>query len=269
MTSMPKIQVEAYGITDTGLHRDRNEDALAILPEQGMFIVADGIGGASGGDVASEVATTVVPLKLETRLAKLRRNAAKTKVEAVVQAVFQEINDALVKEAEKRLAGEGTGTTIVLSLNWKGAALIAHLGDSRAYLWRNGALTRLTEDHSLAAQLVRWGKIAESQAEKNPGSSTLLRYLGADEELDPGFTWVKLLSEDHLLLCSDGLTRMVSDDGIASILASSDALETCCQRLIDKANRAGGKDNITAVVVRFRQVINGSVNSKESEENPS
>lgn len=268
-SALPKIWLDAYGVSDTGHHREQNEDAFVVLPKQELFIVADGIGGTSGGEVASEAAVTIVPLKLDKRLRKLRKNAAKTKVETVVCDVLQEVNAALVEQAREHMGGEGPGTTIVLALAWKGMFLIANLGDSRAYLWRDSVLSQLTEDHSLAAQLVRWGQITESQAVNNPGRSTLLRYLGADEELDPDFTWIMPQPGDQLLLCSDGLTGMVEDEEIAQILVSSGSLGTCCQRLIDKANRAGGKDNITAVVVRFRQAFNGSVNSKESEENPS
>ena len=248
-----KREFEATGMSDPGRIRQQNEDAFAVLADQGIFVVADGIGGTEGGQVASEAAAAVVPLKLQRRLDNLRRNAAKTKVETVIRAVLQEVNDALVEKAKEQEGGAGAGTTIVLALTWRGRFLIAHLGDSRAYLGRDGELQQLTEDHSLAAQLVRWGKITESQAEDNPGRSTLLRYLGADEEVEPDFVWITPESGDQVLLCTDGLTNMVEDRGIAEVLAASIGVGESCQRLVERANEAGGKDNITALVIRFKE----------------
>lgn len=244
---------EATGMSDTGRVATHNEDAIAILPEHGIFLVADGIGGSVGGEIASAIAANVVPLKLESRLATLPAKAGKAVVEATVRQVLQEVNRALVDHADKQSGAPGPATTIVLAVRWKVTVLIAHLGDSRAYLWHDGRLTRLTEDHALAAQLVRWGKLTESGAKDNPGRSTLLRYLGADEILEPDFCWVTPAANDVLLLCSDGLTNMVDDARIAEVLAYASAASDHCQRLIEQANEAGGKDNISAIVVRFGQ----------------
>jgi protein phosphatase len=230
--------------------RQANEDAFAVLPEQGLFIVADGIGGAAAGEAASQIAVEVVPATLRPRLSALRRNAARKKVEAAVREALQEVNDAMLSQGRQHSGVAGMGTTIVLAMMWRGSVLIAHLGDSRAYLYRDGGLIRLTEDHALAAQLVRWGKITESQAEGNPGRSTLLRYLGADEELVPDFRWIRPQVGDQLLLCSDGLTNMLSDDQIARVMSASGSLSSCCDRLIADANMAGGNDNITVLIIR-------------------
>ena len=243
------IKLKAHGASNVGLRRQQNQDAFAVVSDQGIFAVADGIGGAMGGEVASEVAATFVPLKLGKRLAHLRRNAAKAKVEATVRTVLQEVNDALVERARDALHGAETGTTIVMAVAWKGLLLVAHMGDSRAYLWRSGTMRKLTEDHSLAAQLVRWGEITESQAKVNPGKATLLRFLGAAEEVVPDFTWVKLRPGDRFLLCSDGLTNMVGEEEIARAMTQVAPPAQCCRQLIDAANQAGGKDNITAVVI--------------------
>lgn len=251
--------IEAFGLSDVGREREVNEDAFALAPERGMFIVADGIGGAEAGDIASRFAIEVVPRRLAERLPQLRRNAARMKVESLVREVLQEANDALVHQVVRRLNVSGMGTTIVLALLWKGSVLIAHLGDSRAGLCQDGELTWLTEDHSLAAQLVRWGKITESQAENNPGRSTLLRYLGMDEQLKPGFTWVGPTSGCRLLLCTDGLTNMVGDEQIARIVGASETSVECCKALIARANQAGGRDNVTVVTVRFEEAANCSV----------
>ena len=157
----------------------------------------------------------------------------------------------MVAQARGRPDLAGMGTTIVMALLWKDSVLIAHLGDSRAYLYREGSLERLTEDHALAAQLVRWGKITESQAEDNPGRSMLLRYLGADEALQPDFTWLKPDSGCLVLLCTDGLTNMLDDDEIGQVMNQPATLESYCHRLVARANQAGGKDNITVVALRL------------------
>lgn len=247
----PKLEFDVHGISDVGLVRQDNEDAFIVLPEHGLFIVADGIGGAAAGQAASQIAVELVHVKLVKRLGVLRRNAARNKVEAVVCETLQEVNDAMIAQSQRHAGLAGMGTTIVLALLWKGLILVAHLGDSRAHIYRDGELELLTEDHALAAQLARWGKITESQVDDNPGRSTLLRYLGANEEPRPDITWSRPVAGCWLLLSTDGLTNMVSDAEIARIVGPSESAETCCRTLVTRANTAGGKDNTTVIAVRF------------------
>ena len=247
----PGPRFEAFGASDRGRVRSGNEDAFAILAEQGLFVVADGIGGADAGEVASQVAVEVIPAKVTERLAKLPKNSSREKVESAVRQVLQEVNNAMVEQVGQRPDLNSMGTTVVLVLLWKGSILITHLGDSRAGLYLKGKLKWLTEDHTLAAQLARWGKITDSQVGENPGRSTLLKHLGMGEKLDPGFTWITPEGGCQLLLCTDGLTGMVSDHDIARIMESSSTPQSCCSSLIARANEAGGKDNITVIVVRF------------------
>jgi protein phosphatase len=253
--SWDHFSCEAHGLSDVGRTATQNEDAFAVLPEERIFIVADGIGGSVGGEVASAVAASVVPMKLEKRLRALPKNSGRKKVETTIREVMEDVNKTLVEHGRKVTGDAGPGTTIVMATIWKDYALITHLGDSRAYLWHDNVLHRLTEDHALAAQLVRWGKLSESQARDNPGRSTLLRYLGADEELAPDFCWVTPCAGDVLLLCTDGLTNMVDDKQITEILAAPSTLEEGCGKLIQSANQAGGKDNITVVLIRFHDPV--------------
>ena len=241
----------ACGATHRGLVRAENEDAFAVLSEDGIFVVADGIGGTAAGAVASRIAVEVVPAMLGERLAALRRNAARGKVECAVREVLQDVNEAMLRKASEYTKPGEMGTTIVMALRWKASILIAHLGDSRAYHYRGHRIRRLTEDHALAAQLVRWGKITESEAEHNPGKSTLMRYLGAPSAPEPDLQWLMPKPGSRLLLCSDGLTGMLSGDQIARIMNANPSAEACCEALVDRANQAGGKDNITALVVLF------------------
>ena len=245
------FRLQAHGASDPGLAREDNEDAFAVLPEPGFFMVADGIAGAAAGEVASQITVDVIPGLLQEKLSALRSNAARDKVEAAVRQAMEEVNHALVAAARKRPDVGAIGTTLAAALCWRDSMLIAHLGDSRAYLHRGGALTPLTEDHALAAQLVRWGKLTESQAEDNPGRSTLLRYLGAEGELQPDFRWIRPRPKDRLLLCTDGLTSMLRQDAIQVIMETHPDPVHCCNALISRANQAGGKDNVTVVVVCF------------------
>jgi protein phosphatase len=217
-------------------------------------MVADGIAGAAAGEVASQITIDVIPGLLQEKLSALRSNAARERVEAAVRQAMQEVNDALVAAARKRPDVGAIGTTLVVALCWRDSMLISHLGDSRAYLHRGSALTPLTEDHALAAQLVRWGKLTARQAEENPGRSTLLRYLGAEGELQPDFRWIRPRPKDRLLLCTDGLTGMLEQEAIQVIMESYPGPAHCCDALISRANQAGGKDNITVVVVHFLYV---------------
>lgn len=243
--------MEAFGASDIGRKRQVNEDAFVVVPERGVFIVADGIGGTSGGKAASQVTVEALPGMLHRRTAKLRRRAARSEVQVAVRETLQDLNNAVVAAREQYSDVSEMGTTIVLALQWHDSILLAHLGDSRAYLHRDENLTRLTDDHALAAQLVRWGRLSESQAEDNPGRSQLLRYLGAEEELEPDFRWIQPAPGDRLLLCTDGLTSMLPDRMIEETLGSFTDPVRCCQELISRANEAGGADNITIVVIRF------------------
>lgn len=252
-TNVVAWRVEAFGVTHRGLVRPENEDAFVVLPDEGVFMVADGIGGVAGGAVASQIAVEIVPALLRERLGAFRKNAAREKVQCAVREALQDVNDAMLRKASENPGQGDMGTTIVMALLWNNAVLIAHLGDSRAYRLRGSKITRLTQDHALAAQLVRWGKITENQAESNPGKSTLVQHIGADCDPEPDFRWLRPEPGCRLLLCTDGLTGMVNDLAIAHIISSSASVESCCTALVAQANEAGGMDNITALTIQFQE----------------
>jgi PPM family protein phosphatase len=233
---------ETVAKTDTGLQRRDNEDsAYARSP---VFVVADGMGGAQAGEVASRIAVETFEQGLpedgspEERLASRAREANKR------------IHELSRTEPERA----GMGTTLTAAYVDRDDLSIAHVGDSRAYLFRDGALERLTQDHSLVDELVRRGKLTEEQAAEHPQRSIITRALGpeADVAVD---TWTyPLRAGDIVLLCSDGLTSMISDERVAEVLARSTGLEEAAQGLIDEANHAGGRDNITVVLFRLEDV---------------
>jgi protein phosphatase len=228
--------------TDPGRQRRQNEDsAYARVP---LFVVADGMGGAQAGEVASHLAVEVFEQGLpdggnpEERLA-------------------QRVREANRKIHERSLAEhgrEGMGTTITALWLEDSQVSIAHVGDSRAYLFRDGELRRLTQDHTLVDELVRRGKLTEEQAAEHPQRSIITRALGPEPDVDVDTVTYEVRAGDVLLLCSDGLTAMVSEERIAKVLASAPTLEQAGNQLIDEANAAGGRDNITVVACRLEAV---------------
>src|SRR5947209_4482092 len=231
--------------TDTGRQRRDNEDsAIASAP---LFVVADGMGGARAGEVASQIAIESFQHGLpdsgnpEEQLADL------------VRAANRAIYDRAHTEPELR----GMGTTLTAAYLDAAQLAIAHVGDSRAYLFRDGGLRRLTQDHSLVGELVARGKLTEEQAAEHPQRSIITRALGPEPEVEVDTWTYPVRAGDVLMLCSDGLTSMVSEERVEEILASSDSLKMAAQALIDEANAAAGRDNITVVLFRVVDVEGG------------
>jgi len=228
------MKVEAGYATDIGRVRERNEDSILIAPP--LYVVADGMGGHRGGQVASRVA-------LET-LESLSAEGAGTLPENV-RGANKAVWDRSVED--ERLAG--MGTTLTGARIDGTSALIAHVGDSRAYLLRDGELRQLTADHTLVARMVKSGEITEAEAEVHPHKNVLTRALGTDEQVEVDEDTITLVDGDRLLLCSDGLTGMVTEDQIQAILETSEQPQQAADRLVKAANRAGGIDNISVVVL--------------------
>ncbi len=231
--------------TDTGRQRRDNEDsAFARAP---VFVVADGMGGAQAGEVASRIAVEVFAQGLPAG-----GSAEKRLADLVVEA-NRRIFDVSRSERERA----GMGTTLTAALLEGSDLAIAHVGDSRAYLLRDGSLKRLTQDHSLVDELVRRGKLTEEQAAEHPQRSIITRALGPEPEVEVDTWTYPVRAGDVLLLCSDGLTSMLSEERVEAILSSSGELKDVAQSLIDEANAAGGRDNITVVLFRLEDVEGG------------
>jgi serine/threonine protein phosphatase PrpC len=228
--------------TDTGRQRRDNEDSAFVRAP--LFAVADGMGGAQAGEVASRIAIEAFeeglsePGSLEEQLADRAREA----------------NRQIYERSRAEHGREGMGTTLTAAYLDDAQLAIAHVGDSRAYLFRDGKLTRLTQDHSLVDELVRQGKITEEQAAEHPQRSIITRALGPEADVDVDTFTYPVRAGDVLLLCSDGLTSMVSEDRVAEVLAASQTLQEAGDRLIDEANEAGGRDNITVVLFRLEEI---------------
>jgi PPM family protein phosphatase len=224
-------------VTDTGRRRLRNEDAYVCSPP--LFAVADGMGGAQAGELASRLAA-----------AALEEHGDTQRGEQAAADLVQEANARIYRRAREDPAAAGMGSTMTVALvdGTENAVFLAHVGDSRAYLLRGGSLEQLTADHSLVAELVRSGRLTEQEAENHPQRSVITRVLGTDPDVDVDTMTVPTEPGDLFLLCSDGLTAMLRDDEILQVLEASEAdPHRAAQALVDAANRAGGDDNITVV----------------------
>jgi len=224
-----------YG-TDTGRKRRRNEDAYVVEPL--LFAIADGMGGAQAGELASSLAAGAVR----------EDEAAAGSGERRVAELIQEANRRVYERSSQDAAASGMGTTMTVAFVGDANVAFGHVGDSRAYLIRDGKLEQLTEDHSLVAELVRSGKLSPEEAETHPQRSVITRALGTDPDVDVDTFSIETAPGDLFMLCSDGLTSMVEDDVILQTIEKNrDNLQTAAKALIRAANKGGGEDNITVV----------------------
>jgi serine/threonine protein phosphatase PrpC len=256
------VQIVSSGLSDVGRVRTNNEDSFRIVEALNLFILSDGMGGEAHGEVASAMAVDAVNKYCETEkedsgatvLDEVPANiSSQTRRlrQAVAQANFQ-----IFQSAQKNPEQRGMGATITALWLKDTLMSIAHVGDSRAYLLRNGNLQQLTNDHSLVAEQVRRGLITPQQAEESEMQSVLLRALGAHPEVEIDVDEVEIIPRDVLLLCSDGLTRMVTEPEIAGALQAETIPSAAGERLIALANENGGIDNVTVIVVRFEDDAN-------------
>lgn len=264
-TSLLSLRQIIGAATDTGMLRDHNEDSLLYLKlclnntslekTWGLYVVADGMGGHAGGEVASGLAIrTIAEGIMEEYLSSSMHPDVKydqTRTREIVRNAVLRANEAVRQEALAR--SNDMGTTLTMALVVGDRATIANIGDSRTYLYREGKLRRLTKDHSLVMRLVELGQIRETDIYTHPQRNAVLRSLGDRPNIEVDIYTERLRPGDQLLLCSDGQWEMTHDPEMEHILASSDDPEKVCEQLIKAANKAGGEDNITSVLVWFME----------------
>ncbi len=243
--------VQAACVSDVGRVRQQNEDQCLVALEHNLFIVSDGIGGHQAGEVASKAVVTVLPLMIEQRVARIQTPPSTEAMEFALRDAIVELSQRLRAESAGRIGLQGMGATVAVAWLRGSLAHLAHMGDSRIYLFRQERLVQLTEDHSVIALLLRHGEITPEEAQTHPARGRLSRYVGMEGEVYPDVKTVQLQGGDRLLLCSDGLTNMVPDGQIVQIVQVNAEVEAACKGLVDAANKAGGTDNITALVVNF------------------
>ena len=246
--SIQQPRFDASAATDPGKVREENQDAFIIEPEAGLFLVSDGMGGHRGGALAAKIVTDDLPALIETKLNKLKSRSLRA-VRNMLKKTIAEQNRQLLMEGTSETGYKDMGTTLVLALLLDGRAYVANLGDSRIYLLRGGRLLQQTRDHSVVSTLIRQGRLDPQEAENHSAQGLITHYVGMDEEARPYVRTFLLKKSDRLLLCTDGLTDMVSDSDIAATLTSHTDPQAACRSLISAANRAGGHDNVTALIV--------------------
>ncbi len=226
--------------SDTGRKRRRNEDAYVVAPP--LFAVADGMGGAQAGEVASKLAAAALEDTDPGALAGSER----------VISLIQEANRRVYERSNADPSASGMGTTMTVALVEGDAVTFGHVGDSRAYLLRGGTMEQLTEDHSLVNELLKSGKLSPEEAETHPQRSVITRAVGTDPDVDVESFTIETHEGDVFLICSDGLTDMVADEEIFAVLdRHHDDLDRATKALVSAANRGGGVDNITVVAFAF------------------
>lgn len=254
---MPPI--EAFGLTDVGRKRKHNEDNYTLDVEEGLFIVADGMGGHAAGEVASKITVETIA---EFIAATRQKEEATWPFKYNHQLDFNSnrLAVAIEKANEKVMAAvvaqpwlKGMGTTVVAGLLNEKILSLAHVGDSRAYLFRNGELSLLTDDHSWVHEQVTAGILTEDEAKSHPLKNVVTRALGGGPTVSPDLQELDFSPGDLFLFCSDGLTTMLSDEEIRDCLVANPSPREVCRRLVDLANQKGGVDNITVVAVAVPQ----------------
>lgn len=248
---------EYAGLTDVGRKREHNEDALLLAPESRLFAVCDGMGGHQAGEVASGIAVETLerffqnvtadeeatwPYRLDPRFDEYGNRLV-----VGIQYANQRIREAGLEEGK-----QGMGTTAVAAHLNGSRAYFGWVGDSRGYLLRRGELRPTTTDHSLLNELLRSGRIREEDLENFQHKNVITRALGMGDHVEVDVNSVDLVDGDVLVVCCDGLTGMLEDQRIAEIVLREKSLDKACQKLIDAANAAGGLDNITVALVRYR-----------------
>ncbi len=233
-------------VSDIGKIRKTNEDGYLI--NKPVYAVADGMGGHSAGEVASAIA-------LETIKKSLKKLPAEEEIPQLLAESIQEANAAVFHRSTTEAEQRGMGTTLTVAVFLKDKFYIGHIGDSRAYLLRDDKLVQLTEDHSLVAQMVKEGAISPQQAEIHPQRSVLTRALGTEPSVQIDISASEIEPRDRILLCTDGLTAMLSDPEIKELLSEPAGPQSICKDLVDSANDRGGSDNTTVIVLEIDKYI--------------
>ena len=249
-----KDKIIIAGETDQGLVRDHNEDSIGSLPDYGLLVLADGMGGHKGGEVASALAVDTILDQLNKSLDDIKPGEIDDKTgynleSMAIEHAIEKANSVINHASKNNIQYEGMGTTVVVVLFYDNRLTVAHVGDSRLYRLRNKKLEQLTRDHTLLQEMVDRGFYSKQEAKKSLNKNLVTRALGVNPTVDIDLLEDRVVTEDIFLLCSDGLTDMIDDDLIESTLLNyrSD-LNKAAKELINQANQHGGKDNVSAML---------------------
>jgi protein phosphatase len=250
-------QVSSAVASDPGLRRESNEDAYCVRPDLGLYLVADGMGGHAAGEVASKLAVEVIEAFIaDTHDADINRtwpfpyDATLSLDGNRLKAAFRLANRRIAAAMGDDESLRGMATTCAAVLVGKNGPVVAHVGDSRVYLWRGAALRQVTEDHSWVGEQVRAGVLSDDDARRHPWRNVVTRALAGGDDPEVDVADLPLQAGDRLVLCSDGLSGVVSPEKLSELVGNSPSLDEACKALIAAANAAGGPDNITVAMIQ-------------------
>ncbi len=241
--------MEAFAKSDIGKVRDMNQDSYYISGEESnlkLYILADGMGGYKGGEIASKLATASVKSYIESNIDNIIKD--RDEILKLIKSAMEYANMVVYERSKEDAQLEGMGTTLEVCLIYNNKMYIGHVGDSRIYRIRKEFMRKLTTDHSYVEKLVKDGTITKEQAHNHPKKNMLTKALGCTIFVEPDVTVKGFIKDDIILMCSDGLTNMIEEDEIYNIIKQD--YKSAPQRLVDKANENGGYDNITAIVIK-------------------
>jgi protein phosphatase len=243
---------EYFCLTDTGRLRESNEDSVVLDPDNQVVVLADGMGGYNAGEVASVMATTFIKTELGRWLSAGGAQASAREIKRAMEICVDNANQSIFNAANSNPQYEGMGTTLVMGVFQGSRALIGHVGDSRCYRLRGNTLVQITRDHSLLQEQIDAGLISQEQAQYAAHKNLVTRALGVEDTVLLEVNEYRAEEGDLYLLCSDGLSDMVTDGGITALLVSAGTLEEKGRALIDAANGCGGRDNISVILAYAR-----------------
>ncbi|MDO5441362.1 MAG: Stp1/IreP family PP2C-type Ser/Thr phosphatase [Bacillota bacterium] len=235
--------------TDKGMLRGGNEDSLFVMPEQNLYIVADGVGGHNSGELASRLA--VGYLAQYVALHPIADVKTKRDLKRYFKSCFDGANSLVYEKAIGEPENRGMATTAVLCYIRSGWAYVVNVGDSRAYLIRDGVVRQATEDHTYVNEMVRSGIMTSEEAEKSPDKNMITRAIGGSKNVKPDFFQFEVCPNDVIVLCSDGLYGEVGENKIAELARKTNSMHGLAKNLVDEANKHGGKDNISVICIKI------------------
>ncbi len=255
------MRILSRGLSDAGLCRDNNEDSFALRDDLGLYLVADGMGGHAAGEIASALAVETVQSRVERYCLAAKPDSPDPLIPSVdiLRTAVQAANDEVCRAAGENPSWRGMGSTLVALWIRAERLVVAHVGDSRIYRIRHHVIEQLTEDHTLINEQLRQGLLSAEEAAVSAHRHVLTRAIGSAQELVVDIQTLTAEAGDRYLLCTDGLTDMLADETLLSLVSALDDPSEACARLVESANREGGRDNITAVLLHMQE--NGLVRS--------
>ncbi|MCQ2565512.1 MAG: Stp1/IreP family PP2C-type Ser/Thr phosphatase [Clostridia bacterium] len=236
--------------TDKGMLRKGNEDALFVLPDQQLYIVADGVGGHNSGELASRMAVGYIAQY--AALNPVDQVQSKRELRQYFQTCFDGANELIYQKAKSEPDNSGMATTCVLCYLRGSSAYVVNVGDSRAYLLRDGVLRQITEDHTCVQVMLKEGIISKEEAAVHPDRNMITRAIGGDSKVEADFFQFDIFSGDVIILCTDGLYGEVGDESMLGLAARTESMHRLANNLVDEANYNGGKDNISVVCIKIQ-----------------